>query len=113
MISNISHTYVFLGLGIATYLLRASFILIFANRTLPDWVTRHLRYTSVAIIPGMIAPLVVFPKSAGGQIDLLWLIAALAAIVIGLRWRSSLPIMLGGGGVFIILQVMRSFGILF
>ena len=52
---------VILGLGAGSFFLRFVFLGIVGNRALPGWVLRHLRYTSVAILPGLVAPMVVWP----------------------------------------------------
>jgi branched-subunit amino acid transport protein len=56
-------------MGVGTYLIRFSFLGLVGDRKMPDWVLRHLRYTPVAIIPGLIAPLVVWPSATGGETD--------------------------------------------
>ena len=47
---------VIIGLGIGSYALRFAFIGIVGNRPMPAWLTRHLRYTAVAILPALVAP---------------------------------------------------------
>ena len=51
---------VILGLGAGSFLLRFTFLGFVGNRPLPDWMLRHLRYTAVAILPALCAPLVVY-----------------------------------------------------
>ena len=50
-------------LGLGTYLIRFSFVGLIGSRKLPDWVLRHLRYTPVAFIPAIAAPLVLWPAA--------------------------------------------------
>ena len=76
-------------LGAGTFLIRFSFLGLIGNRKLPDWVLRHLRYTPVAVLPGMVAPLVVWPEATGGALDAPRVIAALATLVVGYRTKSA------------------------
>lgn len=76
-------------LGIGTYLIRFSFLGLIGGRQLPGWVLRHLRYTPVAILPGLVAPLVIWPASTGGETDVLRLAAALATLVVS-WWRKNM-----------------------
>ena len=70
-------------IGIGTFLIRFSFIGLIGNRELPPWVLRHLRYTPVAVIPGLVAPLILWPSATGGNPDPARLIAAFAAFSVG------------------------------
>jgi branched-subunit amino acid transport protein len=54
-------------LGVGTFLIRFSFLGLIGNRELPEWVLRHLRYTAVAILPAMVAPLVLWPAANGAN----------------------------------------------
>jgi branched-subunit amino acid transport protein len=82
--------------SIGTYLIRFSFLGIIGNRTLPDWALRHLRYAPVAVIPGLIAPLVLWPAATGGETDPARLLAALATLIVGIWWKSMLPAIAAG-----------------
>jgi len=60
---------IIVAVGIGTFLLRFSFLGVLGAARLPDWVLRHLRYTAVAVLPGLVAPLVLWPAGsarAGG-----------------------------------------------
>lgn len=87
-------TIIFLGLG--TFLLRFSFIGLIGDRKLPKWMTDHLRYVPVAVMPGLIAPLTVWPAATGGDIDPARLIAAATALLIGAVLRSVIWAVFGG-----------------
>ena len=87
---------VIIGLGIGTYLIRLSFLGLIGGRELPEWVLRHLRYTAVAVMPGLIAPLVLWPAATGGHPDGARLIAAIAAFAIGIWRKSVVGSVLGG-----------------
>lgn len=87
---------IILALGIGTFLIRFSFIGLIGNRTLPNWSLRLLRYVPVAVMPGLVAPLVVWPAETGGEPDAARLIAALAALLIGAIWYSVIGAIVGG-----------------
>lgn len=88
---------VILGLGIGSYAIRFAFIGLIGDRQLPAWVLRHLRYTGVAVIPALVAPLVVWPAATDGQIDAPRMIAALVTLGIGLAFRNVIAAVLAGG----------------
>lgn len=83
-------------LGIGTYLIRYSFIGIIGDKELPEWVLRHLRYVPVAVLPGLVAPLVMWPDATGGDPDLARLSAAAMALLIGAIFKSTLSAVIGG-----------------
>ena len=60
---------VIIGLGLGSFVLRFTFIGLVGGRTIPDWMLRHLRYTAVAILPALVAPLVAWPAATDGQLD--------------------------------------------
>ncbi len=76
-------------MAIATYFVRFSFLGLVGDRQMPEWLLRHLRYTPVAVIPGLIAPLVVWPEATGGETDPVRLAAACATVVVA-WWRGNL-----------------------
>lgn len=81
---------VIVALGIGSYFFRFVFIGLIGDRQLPAWVLRHLRYTAVAVLPGLVAPLVVWPPATNGQIDGPRMVAALVTITVGLWTRNVL-----------------------
>lgn len=87
---------VILILGIGTFLIRFSFLGIIGNRPLPEWVIRHLRYTPVAVLPGLVAPLVLFPAATGGSPDAPRLAAAVATVAVGWAARNALAAIAAG-----------------
>ena len=76
------------ALGALTYLTRFGFLGIVGERPLPAWLLRHLRYTGVAVLPGLVAPLLVWPEATGGAVDPARLVAAAAALGVG-WWRRD------------------------
>lgn len=88
-------------MGIGTYLIRFSFLGLVGDRKMPDWVLRHLRYTPVAVMPGLVAPLVLWPAATGGDPDLIRIVAASATLAMA-WWRKSLlwGVIAGMGSLF-------------
>lgn len=95
-----------IGLGIGTYLIRFSFIGFFGDKDLPEWLTRHLRYVPAAIMPGLIAPLTLWPEATGGVPDPARLIAAAVALFIGAVFRSVLGAIFGGMATLYVVQYL-------
>ncbi len=87
---------VIIGVGGGTYLIRFSFLGIIGSRELPEWILRHLRYVAVAVMPGLIAPLVIWPQATGGETDPARLIAALAAFLVGFKLNSVVGAVVAG-----------------
>ena len=78
------------GLAAGTFLIRFSFLGLVGDRPLPEWLLRLLRYTPVAVIPGLVAPLVLFPQATGGTPDTARLTAAAVTVAVGLLARNTL-----------------------
>lgn len=87
---------IIVALGIGTFVLRYSFLGLLGNRPLPAWALRYLRYTAVAVLPALVAPLVIWPQATGGQTDPARLIAAGVTVLAGLITRNTLAAILGG-----------------
>lgn len=87
------------GLGIGTFLMRFSFLGLIGDRKLPDWVLRHLRYTAVAFMPAIAAPLVIWPEATAGVSDPARLAAAAATLVVGLWTRNVALAVVAGASV--------------
>jgi branched-subunit amino acid transport protein len=86
-------------MGVGTFLIRYSFLGLIGDRQLPDWVLRHLRYTSVAILPGLVAPLVLWPQATNGEIDPARLAAAFTTLAVGYFFKATVRAMLAGAVV--------------
>lgn len=89
-------------MAVGTFLIRFSFLGLIGNRDMPAFVLRLLRYTPVAVLPGMVAPLVLWPTATQGQTDPVRLIAALVTVLVGVWTRSALWAICGGGATFYI-----------
>lgn len=97
---------VIIFMGIGTFLIRYSFLGIIGGRDLPEWVLRHLHYVPVAVLPGLIAPLVVWPQATGGALDPARLGAAFVALLVGALLRSTLGAIFAGMGVLYLIQYL-------
>ncbi|MAQ84419.1 MAG: hypothetical protein CMH12_14425 [Maritimibacter sp.] len=86
-------------LGLGTYLIRFSFLGLLGDRKLPEWVLRHLRYTPVAVLPGLCAPLVLWPEATGGEPDAARLAAAAATFAAGYLTKNFMAAAVTGGVV--------------
>lgn len=93
-------TIILLGLG--SFGLRFIFLGALGSSKLPDWLLRHLRYTPVAILPAMIAPMVAWPAATGGHTDLLRLVVAFTTLAIGYLSKNTIIAMAGGGILLVI-----------
>lgn len=93
---------IILVLGLGTFLIRFSFLGILGGRDLPEWVLRHLRYTPVAVLPGMVAPLVLWPAGTGGDPDPARLAAAFVTVALGVWTRNVSAAILGGAATLVL-----------
>ena len=85
-----------LALGVGTFALRFSFLGLIGARRLPGWLESALRYTPVAVLPGLVAPAILFPAATAGQIDPMRLAVAAVTLAVGLWTRSALHAILAG-----------------
>ena len=97
---------VIFGLGIGSFLLRFTFLGFVGDRPLPAWLVRHLRYTAVAILPALVAPLVVYSGEDGGT-DPTRVIAALVTLGAGIWTRNVLAaIGAGAAALFVLVYLL-------
>lgn len=87
---------VIIGLAIGSFALRFTFIGLVGDRPMPSWLLRHLRYTAVAILPALIAPLVVWPSATEGQPDTARMAAAAVTLAVGLITKNVLAAIFSG-----------------
>lgn len=83
-------------LGAGTFLIRFSFLGIIGDRPMPRWVLRALRYTPVAVIPGLVAPLVLWPAATDGEPDPARLTAAAVTVAVGAITKNVLAAIIVG-----------------
>lgn len=89
---------IILSLGLTTYLIRFSFLGLLGERRPAPLVETLLRYVPTAVIPALIAPMVMFPAATGGAIDPARLLAAGAAFAVGAAARSIPGAIIAGMG---------------
>ena len=87
---------IIVGLGLGTYLLRLSFLGFVGDRPIPEWILRHLRYVATAVLPALIAPLILWPSATNGDTDPSRLIAAAAAFGVGWYYKSVVGAVFAG-----------------
>ncbi len=87
---------IIVGLAIGSFALRFTFIGLVGDRPMPPWLLRHLRYTAVAILPALIAPLVVWPAATEGQPDVARMAAAAVTLAVGLFTKNVLAAIFSG-----------------
>jgi branched chain amino acid efflux pump len=91
------------GLGAGSFLLRFTFLGFVGDRPLPDWLLRHLRYTAVAILPALVAPLVVY-SGEGGSPEPSRIAAAVVTLTVGM-WTRNVLLAIGTGAATLIVAV--------
>lgn len=94
------------ALGIGTFALRLSFLGLLGGRSLPPLAMRILRYTPVAVIPGLMAPLVLFPQATGGQTDPARLAVAGLTLLVGWRTGSVIWAIVAGLGSLALMSAL-------
>lgn len=77
-----------IALGLGSFGLRFVFLGLVGNRPMPAWLLRHLRYTAVALIPALAAPLVLWPAATDGAPDPARLLAAAVTLAMGYLTRN-------------------------
>ncbi|MGH1412683.1 MAG: AzlD domain-containing protein [Pelagimonas sp.] len=92
---------VIIALAIGSFGLRFLFLGLVGDRVMPDWITRHLRYTAVAVLTALVTPLVVWPAATGGHTDPIRLIAAVSAVLVGYFSKSVYGALATGAAVMI------------
>ncbi|MEP2782167.1 MAG: AzlD domain-containing protein [Pseudoruegeria sp.] len=70
-------------MGVGSFLVRFSFLGLIGDKELPAWILRVLRYTPVAVLPALVAPLVMWPTATDGTPDPARLLAAVATFSAG------------------------------
>jgi len=111
MISDDVKVWLIIGvLALGTFISRFSFLGLIGDRELPEWILRHLRYTAVAVLPALIAPVVLFPPATNGEVDPARLSAAIVTLVVGVWTRNVLwAIILGAATLYGMLYLTGDF----
>ncbi len=87
---------IIVAMGLGSFGLRFLFLGVIGDRELPEWVLRHLRYTAVAVLPGLVAPLVLWPAATEGQPDPARLAAAALTLGVGYVTKNVLAAIFSG-----------------
>lgn len=91
--------------GIATYLIRISFLFLLGNRMASSALENVLRYIPAAVLAALAVPAVLSPE---GAVDIsghnLYLPAALVAFAVGIRTHSVLWVLASGMGTLWLLR---------
>lgn len=91
--------------GVVTLAARASFIVLPAGARLPPWLSRCLKYVAAAVLPALVLPDVLFRDLPPGHaINLIRVIAALAAVAVALRTRNVFATLGAGMAVLWVLK---------
>lgn len=89
---------IIVALGVGSFLLRFSFLGLIGDRNIPEWLLRYLRYTPVAILPGLVAPLVIWPEATGHSPDPARISAAAITLIVGYFTKNVILSILSGIG---------------
>lgn len=100
MISDTAFWILTVLLGVGTFVIRFAFLGLLGGRRLPDWLLVHLRYTGVAVFPALVTPLVLWPAANGGDPDPVRIVAAAAALLVGLKGSVIGAIVTGMGTLY-------------
>jgi len=92
------------GLGVVTYLIRFSFIGLFAGRRLPAGPTRALSFVPVAVLPALIGPMILRAGDGALSAEPHRIGAALVALAAGAATRSVLAAIVAGMTAFALLR---------
>lgn len=93
-------------LGVITYLIRFSFLGLLAGRQLPHWAAEALSFVPVAVLPALIAPMVVFAPGTRELAEPHRPLAALLALGVGMATRNLLAAIAAGMGGFWALRAL-------
>lgn len=81
---------VIVGLGIATYLIRFSFLGLLGGRPVSERVRRVLGFVPATVLPALIAPMVLSDGAGGFSVDPATGAASAAALVAGYATASTI-----------------------
>jgi branched-subunit amino acid transport protein len=91
------------GLGVVTYLIRFSFIGLLAGRRLPAGLARALGFVPVAVLPALIAPMVLSIGEGAFGADPQRIVTAIVALAAGATTRNVLAAIVAGMMAFLVL----------
>lgn len=88
------------ALAVVTYLIRLSFLGLFAGRTLPAWAVEALGFVPVTVLPALVAPVLFYGTIEGPFLTPQFWAAGIVALGVGLWRRDMVPAFLSGFLVF-------------
>jgi branched-subunit amino acid transport protein len=98
--------FLFIAIGLGTFLLRFLFIYLFGKIAMPDWLQRALRFVPAAALAALVFPALTHPA---GHLDLslqnFRLLAGLGGAIIAWKTRNVLLTILVGMVLLWILEV--------
>ncbi len=99
-----------LACGVATLLLRASFVIWHSRLSVPHWFTRSLKFVAAAVLPALVVPEVLFRGTLPGDfVNYYRIIAAVLALLVAWRTRHLFATLTVGMIVLWVLQWFRPF----
>lgn len=88
--------FIILVMGVCTFLIRFSFLGLIGDRPIPPFFLKLLRYTPVAVLPAMVAPLAIWPQATGGQTEPIRVLATLVTLVVATWRRDAIQAIIAG-----------------
>ena len=99
-----------LFMGLVTFAIRVSFLVLPASTKLPDLFERALKYVAAAVLPALVSPDVVFrAPPVGWAFDPVRLIAATVAVIVALWTKNVLATLTSGMGMLWLLKWLAWF----
>ncbi len=99
-----------LVMGLITFAIRVSFLVLPASTRLPDLFERALKYVAAAVLPALVIPDVLFrAPPAGWAFDPVRLIAAAVAVCVALWTKNVLATLASGMGMLWLLKWLAWF----
>jgi branched-subunit amino acid transport protein len=89
----------FLAIGVGTFLLRGSFILMPGGRRQPAWMLRALRFVPASLMAALVFPALIRLQTEGLTYDGHRLLAALVAALVAWKSGNMLWTLIAGMGV--------------
>ena len=99
-----------LAMGIITFLIRVSFLVLPTSTKLPDIFERALKYVAAAVLPALVIPDVLFrAPPVGWAFDPVRLIAATVAVAVALWTKNVFATLASGMGTLWLLKWLAWF----
>lgn len=95
------------GMAVVTYLTRVSFLVLLRKASLPDLLSRGLKFIPIGILTAFVVPGLLLP---GGEVNLSWqnyyLLGGILSGLVAARWKSVFLAMGSGMILVVILQLI-------